>query len=157
MIVLIQYSFFFKKTIGWKVPAACNFNGHDAFNKHTKGQVLLVGNAADPFTPLARYIHLLLPPSPPFPPGKAPHANFFFFPALNNSAKKVSTRLKNSRVLTLNAVGFTSIIFNSECRLQTVAKFLNEHKLPEKDAVCQQDNTPFGVPLGNLLATKKRK
>ena len=46
------------------VPASTHPNAFQLWSqvtKRTKGQVLLVGYVADPFTPLARYIHLRLP------------------------------------------------------------------------------------------------
>ena len=46
---------FFSSWKGWPVPAAKNFNGDGAFDKKTPGKVLLVGNKADPYTPLKKY------------------------------------------------------------------------------------------------------
>lgn len=45
---------------------------------------------------------------------------------------------------------FTSLQYTSECRVKVVAAYLNDNVLPARDAVCQQDDPPFGVPLGNL-------
>ncbi|KAI4212385.1 MAG: hypothetical protein LQ351_004955 [Letrouitia transgressa] len=66
------------------------------------------------------------------------------------NAKSMSRKFRNSRVLTVNAVGFTSLQYTSECRVKVVAAYLNNNVLPARDAVCQQDDPPFGVPLGNL-------
>ena len=42
--------------IAWEVPAAVNFNGDGFFNVRTRATVLLVGNTADPYTPLEKSV-----------------------------------------------------------------------------------------------------
>ncbi|KAL8784320.1 MAG: hypothetical protein Q9213_004029 [Squamulea squamosa] len=68
----------------------------------------------------------------------------------HRSAKSMSRKFRNSRVLIINAVGFTLLQYASDCRLKAVAAYLNENTLPARDAICQLDDPPFGVPLGNL-------
>ena len=45
---------------------------------------------------------------------------------------------------------FTSLQYSSECRVQTVSSYLNDGVNPARNAVCQQDDPPFDVPLGAL-------
>ncbi|KAL9592700.1 MAG: hypothetical protein Q9179_006458 [Wetmoreana sp. 5 TL-2023] len=42
------------RNAAWKVPAAVNFNGDGFFDVRTRATVLLVGNTADPYTPLQK-------------------------------------------------------------------------------------------------------
>ncbi|MCJ1265041.1 hypothetical protein MMC22_004916 [Lobaria immixta] len=69
------------------------------------------------------------------------------------NAEIMSHKFKNSRVLTLNAVGFSSLPFKSDCRVKVVENFLNHDLYPAPGTVCQEDNPPFGVPLGDLQPT----
>ncbi len=63
-----------------------------------------------------------------------------------HGAKSVARLLRNSRLLTVNGWGHTSL-FISECADNVVAEYLLNGVLPEKGASCDPDATPFGASL----------
>jgi pimeloyl-ACP methyl ester carboxylesterase len=63
-----------------------------------------------------------------------------------HGAKKVRKLLANSRLLTVNGWGHTSL-FTSECANNIVSDYLLSGNLPENDTSCDPDTTPFGATL----------
>ncbi len=63
-----------------------------------------------------------------------------------HGAKKVERLLTNSRLLTVNGWGHTSL-FISECANSIVADYLLRGDIPEKGVSCDPDVTPFGASL----------
>lgn len=43
----------------------------------------------------------------------------------------------------------------SACRVSVVEKFLNRNIYPAYGTVCQEDNPPFGAPLGDLTPRRR--
>jgi pimeloyl-ACP methyl ester carboxylesterase len=73
--------------------------------------------------------------------------NTLFDPATPyHGAKTVERLLRNSRLLTVNGWGHTSL-FISECADHVVAEYLLRGALPERGATCDPDTTPFGASL----------
>jgi pimeloyl-ACP methyl ester carboxylesterase len=73
--------------------------------------------------------------------------NTLFDPATPyHGAKKVKKLLTNSRLLTVNGWGHTSL-FTSECANNIVSDYLLTGSLPAKGTSCDPDVTPFGASL----------
>ncbi len=73
--------------------------------------------------------------------------NTLFDPATPyHGAKTVQRLLRNSRLLTVNGWGHTSL-FISECADHVVAEYLLRGVLPERGASCDPDASPFGASL----------
>jgi pimeloyl-ACP methyl ester carboxylesterase len=73
--------------------------------------------------------------------------NTLFDPATPyHGAKTVKRLLRNSRLLTVNGWGHTSL-FTSACANNMVSDYLLTGSLPDKGASCDPDVTPFGASL----------
>ena len=73
-----------------------------------------------------------------------------------HGAKTVERLLRNSRLLTVNGWGHTSL-FISECVNNTVADYLLRGKLPEKGGSCDPDVTPFNASLPRYHSGEKQR
>ncbi|TGO80268.1 hypothetical protein BPOR_1794g00010 [Botrytis porri] len=114
------------------LPITASWRFAGPFGGDTKNPILFISNTLDPATPIAKEVHS-------------------YSLTLLQNIQKWAPRFKDAQILTIEAIGHTSMAANNSCANEKIYHSFQTGNLPGHGARCVVEAGPFGITPESLV------